>query len=697
MNEGRVLRVAPLDFSQLDQVSIAGTLQRWAGWLAAGVVERFRLISRAVPLDLSAPIARAREAEARAGDETATQVVRQYRGLLERTAQSELYGNEHYLVVWMGEGQQVQALSQGLRSLALLAEERPGLPPLIRGRYRDGWTCLEPVPGNPAPYLSVLVSYDLLGVWDWSVLSSLLYQGYPLAVSLDVLTLPKAKAHRALNMSRNVLTASLDELGRDVELTEKWAALQAAIEAVHGGQTLHLLTVGILIPGRTVKELHERVEAIQTSMAPFLSLAAHRPQGRLLRSLFTTQQHGPSEGLLSGRLRRNALSVGTAVAMGALGACRRADTEGVLWGLSDDGAPVFWDGFGPELDQANHGVFLGMTGSGKTFGVHTLLLREVFLRGAQVIELEPMGHGRLLARAAGDRASLNVLSFDSMTVNPLEIVHASLPDQHAHVMTQVALLLGRALDNFERAAVETACGDVYAGLAADSPSAVHPRLENLVLALRREDTAGRTLGTEIAGLYVDGSLGTVFNAPTNLDFRLEKDVVVFDFHGIPQQFQTLLYGLVLAALQRECLRRRRERRRIVFVDEFKRMSCEPMLAEAVATMFKTFRTAGVGVWVAEQNLFTLVGLDQGGLGGGNLDVVSGRYVMENARFYVILAQQPEGVGAVRTHFSQVTESHLHLLQSARATRGHGIVVLPDGVYTLHIVPTPVELGLLGGS
>jgi hypothetical protein len=431
-----------------------------------------------------------------------------------------------------------------------------------------------------------------------------------------------------------------------------------------------------------------------------MSLAAHRPQSHFLRSLFTSERHGPAEGLLSSRLRRNALSTGAAVALGLLGACRRTDTEGLLWGLGDDSAPVFWDGFGSKLDRANHGIFLGMTGSGKTFGVHLLLLREALLRGTQVIELEPMGHGRLLAQALGERASLNVLSFDSITVNPLEIVHNTRQDQHAHVMTQVMLLLGRPLHNLERAAVDAACQDIYAGLGPNSPPAVHPRLENLVLALRREDDMGRALGDEIAGLYVDGSLGQVFNAPGNLDFRLEKDAVIFDFHSIPPQFQTLLYGLVLAALQRECLRRRRERRRIVFVDEFKRMSEEPMLAQAVAMMFKTFRTAGVGVWVAEQNLLTLLGLgSQGNLGSSRLDVVSGHYVVENASFCVILAQQPKGAQAIPDAFSQVTEAHVHLLQSARVTggRGRGIAVLPDGVYTLNIVPTPVELALLGGS
>ncbi|MCP4531620.1 MAG: hypothetical protein GY831_10360, partial [Delftia sp.] len=324
--------------------------------------------------DLDAPIARARDAEARADDAASEQVVRQYRGLLEGAAGSELYGNEHYMVVWMNETQ-TGALAQGLRNLGLLTQPRLGLPPLIEGRYRDTWYHLTPVAGR-GPFMAILTSYDLLGAWDWRPLASLLYQGYPITVSLDVVTLPKVQAHRSLNMSRNALQASLADIGQDVELTERWTALHQAIQAVNVGQTLHLITVGVMVPGRTAEELEERVEAIKTAMGPYMSLAAHRPQSDLLRILFTTAHDGPAERLVSKRLRRNTLSTGAATAMGMLGASRRGDTDGILWGFGDDGSPVFWDGFGPDLDEANHGVFLGMTGSGKTFGVHMLLLRE---------------------------------------------------------------------------------------------------------------------------------------------------------------------------------------------------------------------------------------------------------------------------------------------------------------------------------
>lgn len=701
MKDAHVLQIRPLDFSQFRPEEVLSAIQYWAGWLGSGNIDHLRIISRAVPLDMGDPIARARESEARAGDEGSTQVIRQYRGLLERTAQGELYANEHYMVLWMGQ-MEAMAVAQGLSSMGLYARLRPGLPPMIAGRYNDAWNQLEPQ-GNQGPFLRVLTSYQFLGTWDWSVLARLLYRGFPVTVSLDIESMSQNAARKNLNMAKNAIQASIDDLGQDVNLTERWHALQQGIQAIQqGSQTLHLVVASILVPGRTVKELNERVSSVETLMGPYMALRDYRPQAQMFRSLFTTDERGPAAGVISKRLRHNVLSAGTAVAMGVLGARRRGDTDGVLWGFADNGAPVFWDGFGEDLNEPNHGVILGMTGSGKTFSTHMLLLREALLRGTQVIELEPMGHGRLLAEAVGkDRSSYNALDFASMTVNPLEIVYDTPQDQHAHVMTQIGLLLDRPLNNFEEALIEMACRDIYAGLAPDSPSSVHPRLENLVMALRREGDDAKHLAKEIAGIYVDGTLGKVFNAPTNLDFALSKDVVVFDFNRIPDRFKTLLYGLVLTALQRECLRRRRDRRRLIFVDEFKRMSEEPLLARTVAMMFKTFRTAGAGVWVAEQNLFTLTGqgLSGGGLGNSNLDVASGLYVLENARFYVFLAQQPAGIEAIQARFPDVTNEHLQVLRSALVTqeRGHGVVKLPDGNFTINFVPTQAEKALLGGS
>lgn len=696
----QVLRIRALDFGQQQANAIQATIARWTGWLAGANVRRVRFISRAVPMDLAEPVHRAREAEANAVAHR--DVIRQYTGFLSRTAASNLFSNEHYVVLW-SEDMEAAAVAQSLRDMGLPAHKVPGLPPLIDSACRDAWRTLEATGNGRAPdnaYWSILTSYALSGNWGWAALARLLYMGYPVTVVMDMLNMSQDVAMRRLVLAQNDLSASLQQTGkRDVELTRRVAALQQAVQAVHNGQTLHRVVTAVLYPGRTQEELAERTEAIQSLMAPYMSLNTMRPLSEVFQTLFTADENGPLDDVVTNRMRHNTVSYGAATMMGVLGARRRGDTEGVLWGLTDDGAPLFWDGFGPDLDAPNHGVILGRTGSGKTFGAHMLLMREALLRGTQVIELEPMGHSRTFAAALGDIASYNPLDFSTLRINPLDIVYEEPATQIAHVSTQITLLLHRPLANMERAALDAACRRVYAGVPVDKGPAYWPTLEKLVIALRAEGQHAQQLAEELNGLYVEGSLGEVFNAPTNLDLGLTHDVVTFDFSRIAAEYQTLLYAQVLSALRRECLKRRRERRRIIFVDEFRIMSGEPLLAEIVAEMYKTFRTAGTGVWVAEQNLFTLLGLDDTGLGSGDLDLASGRYIFENTRWYVLLAQQSKAVDAIRRAFPDMTDAQAQILQAVdlKTDRGHGVVRYPDGFYSIRFIPTPMELKLLSGT
>src|SRR5207244_11569502 len=55
-------------------------------------------------------------------------------------------------------------------------------------------------------------------------------------------------------------------------------------------------------------------------------------------------------------------------------------------------------------------------------------------------------------------------------------------------------------------------------------------------------------------------------------------------------FRSLLYSQVLAAVQRRIRNRDREQPMIVFIDEFRYMAQEPMLAEQAMLLVKTART-----------------------------------------------------------------------------------------------------------
>jgi hypothetical protein len=61
---------------------------------------------------------------------------------------------------------------------------------------------------------------------------------------------------------------------------------------------------------------------------------------------------------------------------------------------------------------------------------------------------------------------------------------------------------------------------------------------------------GRALSDEIAGLYVDGVYGDIFNPVdgTSLNLLLNTPGVAYDFSGVSDAFRPLLYSQVLAAV-----------------------------------------------------------------------------------------------------------------------------------------------------
>jgi len=93
----------------------------------------------------------------------------------------------------------------------------------------------------------------------------------------------------------------------------------------------------------------------------------------------------------------------------------------------------------------------------------------------------------------------------------------------------------------EAGLLDAALGLVYDGL--DDPlhtSAVHvPRLEQLCQQLKRLGAA--QLAADLDLNFRRGSLGAVYNRPTNLDVALEADVVTYDFKDIPAENRTLIY------------------------------------------------------------------------------------------------------------------------------------------------------------
>lgn len=708
---GAVYQLQAHDFMQLPPDSIGAWLTRWQQTWAAVETTHTRLVFRAVPVNLQEPLHRARRSETAARDDATVQHIRQYAGQLhDLSASSTLLGVEHYLVFPEVKGHDdgnllADAFASGM---GLRAREVPDLPPCLPPvLYTEDLTYLKPAQAGNYPLVSVLVSYDLAGQWDWRVVPAFLQVGFPLTLSLHVVTYHGAAAYAKLDFLQDVLgNLARQTNAHSSRLQKQMNDMRNLLNFIQAGDSLHQLGLAVLVNAPTLADLRERERQVLSAATGRAYLRRlDGKQGDLFRSYFTAAAKPlPPTGLL-----HNTTSAGMALASGPLGLRRRSETAGVAWGISSQ-MPFFWDGFGEQLKEPNHGVIFGATGSGKTFFTSCIGLREANLMGAQWILLDPIGNCQNAVAALGpERASYNPLALSSLRINPIECIHADMTEQADHLNVMVTLLMGRNLSEDEGIALDATLPLIYSGITPQTPAVNQPRIETLCLALRSLTgerwltEAGQQLGSRLEEKYVRGTYARNFNVPTQADWRLTSDLVAFNFRGLPQspELTRLLYYLVLSTIQREAYAQARSRRRIVMIDEFRVMSAEPVLARRVAEMYKTFRTLGVGVWAMEQDTITFTGAERAGANSG-VDTQAGEYILSNSTFVVAFAMRQIGARNLPRYWPHLNQGHVEYLMALQPQRndsdkGRGLVILPGEVYPFKFTPTPSELATFGSS
>ncbi len=535
-------------------------------------------------------------------------------------------------------------------------------------------------------------------------------------------------------------------MGRDTKSEAAWADCDYAMKAVDAGQRLHRVAVALLIKGKTRSALHENVCMAERVLASKLRFRVERGNQLEALKLFTpvrtgrinlklTQRTALSEGmsvLVPFGLRRRNDTRGILWGIDADGGYPVFYDGWTRQGGAARGDPVGNVQRQPETPGASgasayHHVIVGETGSGKTYGANLLLYREA-LRGTQVVVLEPMGHSRRLMQAMGsergDAGSYNRVDFAHTSINVLDVVESTLTDQVTHVQRTLAVLLSsaagaggaaatasqgggwqaltgrgepggghvagrRVFTNAELAVLGSALRDLYTGI---EPQTIRPeetpRLEQLCARLRLKsdrEGCGRALADEIAGLYVDGVYAEVFNPRegTSLNLHLTSPGVAYDFSQVSDTFRPLLYSQVLAAVQRRIRSREREQPMIVFIDEFRYMAQEPMLAEQAMLLVKTARTYRAAIWMAEQNLFTFS------------ETFTGRAIIENTPLITLYRQTATATKIARDLYPKLTDYHAFLMGTSQ--RGECVTLLGDDIFHMHMQSSRAETAAFSGS
>jgi type IV secretory pathway VirB4 component len=347
--------------------------------------------------------------------------------------------------------------------------------------------------------------------------------------------------------------------------------------------------------------------------------------------------------------------------------------DGILYGLTESGAPVLVDRFA----RSNfNSVELAYSGAGKSYAAKLEALRLLY-RGVQVFILDPEDEYHALCEAVGG-AYLPLTGPGAVALNPLELPASEAPralDERIQFLADLIELLAGGLDGGELAVLDRSARAAYQGAGITADPSTHrrpaPLLGDLVRALQDESETGKRLAERLSP-YATGSHSSLFDRSTSV--QPDSHLVCFSLRGLPERMRAPALMLTLDAIWRSL--EGPLRRRVVLVDEAWDLMRETPSAtrEAPGARF-LFRLAKKARkrWTG----LTTITQDPGDL----LDSPLGQAVVNNASQHLLLRQSPQAIDRVGQAFALTAGERSYLL---RCPIGHGLLLtgeqrIPIGV------------------
>lgn len=352
------------------------------------------------------------------------------------------------------------------------------------------------------------------------------------------------------------------------------------------------------------------------------------------------------------------------------------EADGVLYGVTDSGAPVIADRFARENYNT---VVLARSGAGKSFLAKVETLRLLY-RGVQVWIIDPEEEYRPLCEEVGG-AYLPLTGPDAVALNPLDLdtsgEESALDDRILFLAELVELLVG-GLVGAELAALDRAARACYATVGITADPSTHrrpaPLLRDLVAALAAEGETGASLAERLEP-YATGSHSSLFNRATTA--RPDGHLICFSLRGLSDRIKAPALLLALDAMWRSL--DGPLRRRSVLVDEAWLLMRETAGARFLHRLAKTARKRWCALTTVSQDAPDLLSDDLG------------QAVVSNAATHVLLRQAPQAIDQVGEAFRLSAGERRHLLT---CPTGHGMLVSGDQRIPLRVVASPAEQALV---
>lgn len=374
--------------------------------------------------------------------------------------------------------------------------------------------------------------------------------------------------------------------------------------------------------------------------------------------------------------------------------------RGMLYGLTPhEHSLTIIDPF--DLSLPNGNMFVcAMSGSGKSFFVKTMAVRNLLAGTAYIIVDPEDEYGRLCELVEGQYVRLALGSAD--TINPFDLPPVGdrdegwrdpVAEQTVTVEGLLQMMLADELDGGarltarERAVLQRAIAETYrrAGIVGADPASwarPAPLLDDLHAVLGEVPTATSAgaiaddLAARLEPYVGDGALAGLFNRPTSVD--LGRRFVVFNIQGLDEGLHPLAIHTISAFVWRQVRRDRvrgRVRETMLVIDEAASLLRHEKGGAFLEDMARRARKYGLAQVTVTQKADDF------------LRHPHGNAVVSNAAITFLLGQKGNQIGLVGDVFGLTAQERTNLVG---APKGAGYLFLGDRHTWLEVEASPEE-------
>jgi len=327
-----------------------------------------------------------------------------------------------------------------------------------------------------------------------------------------------------------------------------------------------------------------------------------------------------------------------------------------------------------KLKSAN-GLYLGSTGSGKSFAAKRELINVFLATKDRIIIVDPMGEYAPLVQRFGNQGQVLEISPDSSLghyINPMDI-QMSMTDEESSLSMKADFLLSLCelilggkdgLQPIEKTVIDRCVRLVYRELALGIGDGTMPLLQDLYKMLcEQPEPEAKRIATALE-LYCTGSLN-LFNHHTNIS--LDKRVVCIVLKGMGENLRKIAMHITNELVTQSVNTNFAESRATwCYFDEFHILLQDALSASYFVRVWKMLRKKGCVPSALTQNVKDLL---------ASREIEN---ILENSDFMILLAQA-QGDRAILARQLGISEHQLSYISHSHPGEGllfYGSTTIP---------------------